>query len=118
MKVELDVIKAICDKEIIHLFFLSDSQLKGFEQHGRHFGAAMCDGKRSAIFLREGLGKWETISIAAHEIAHVLLGHLMPDCNTPKELLEEEAKKFAAAFVALSVHGEHTGKPESGAADG
>ena len=108
MKVELDVIKAICDKEIIHLFFLTDSQLEGFWRHGRHFGAAVSDGEGSAIFLRKGLGKWETISIAAHEIAHVLLGHLMPDCDRPKEQLEEDAKKFAAAFVALSVYGEYS----------
>ena len=115
MKVEIDVIKAICDKEIIHLFFIPESEYK---TAGRHLGLTMSDGETNAIFIREGLGKWETIHITAHEIAHVLLGHAMPECIRSKETLEEEAKKFAAAFVALAMHSEYSSKPESGAADG
>ena len=68
----------------------------------------MNDGECSAIFIPDGIGKWRTINIASHEIAHILLGHLMPDCKRPNELLEEEARKFSAAFVALSVYKEYS----------
>ena len=98
MKVEMNIIKAICDDEDIHMFMLPKS-----ESQERLFGVAMSDGKCHGVFVRDDLGKWETVHVAAHEVAHILSGHVHPKNEKSKEQIEQEARMFAAAFLALSV---------------
>ena len=106
MTATMNTIRAICDKEDIYLFYVPESD---FEHHGRHFGMAMNNGESNAVFIRDKLGKWEELHVSAHEIAHIVMGHLMPNTSKPKAQQEEEAKMFAASFLALSMFKEYGG---------
>ena len=100
MIAEMEIIKAICDDEDIHLFILPESTFEFFEKTA---GIVIQTKDAIAIFIRDDLGKWQTVEVAAHEIGHVLQGHLSPKNEDTAEEKEEEARMFAAAFLALSV---------------
>lgn len=66
-------------------------------------GYATMLGGRPVIFYDKNVGLWERRLTVAHELGHILFGHLRNPASPNNEL---EANIFAAVFTALTLYAE------------
>lgn len=69
---------------------------------------------RSYIFVDESRRKDRVQEVKAHEMGHVLLGHLDPNENLESEATEKEADIFGVVMYALSLYDEYLQRNRSG----
>lgn len=72
-------------------------------------GLAMRLGGRDAIFYDDDAGEWEKRLICAHELGHILFGHLRQGRYKKQsgEYQEQEARIFSAVITALMLYDEY-----------
>ena len=71
---------------------------------------------RSYIFVDESRLKDCVQEVKAHEMGHVLLGHLEQDKNLESEAAEREADIFGVVMYALSLYDEYLQRGRNGKA--
>lgn len=97
----MGILSSICRDNGIVLCSLKENITKSFgitEMQGQ--GCAMLVNGKPVIMYDEEVGEWEQRFIVAHELGHVLFGHLR---NPKAEHNELEANTFAAVLTALTL---------------
>ncbi|MCL2082211.1 MAG: ImmA/IrrE family metallo-endopeptidase [Oscillospiraceae bacterium] len=89
----------ICRNESIALNCISKEKLREMKSRG---GFALGKGEDKRIFVDENIWGWEACHIIAHEVGHVLMGHL-DSSEVSDDRKEQEARYFAGALMALMV---------------
>lgn len=100
----------ICKSENIKVISMPQSELnKFYEGCGGGF-ALSAFGQGESVFkviaYDESREERERQSIVAHEIAHHILGHLMPSCTLSHDSQEFEANIFCLVLMAMGVYKE------------
>lgn len=97
----MGILSSICRDNGIVLCPLKENITKSFgitEMQGQ--GCAMSVNGKPVIMYDGEAGEWEQRFIVAHELGHVLFGHLR---NPKAEHNELEANTFAAVLTALTL---------------
>lgn len=99
----MNILRKICDDENIHCRHIPDDAkaLKSLSGIALKFP----NGEKN-ILLNEDItaGKWENWLIIAHELGHLLFGHLEQTCTLTNEMKEDEARTFSCVFIALMLY--------------
>ncbi len=111
----MGIIYDICADNNINMFYCNEEDSKvllkncGGACAYRHICSDGSEEKFIAIDEKSKSNKWERRFLAAHELAHLLYGHLgnFELCHEQKE---HEAQTFASAFVALMLYDEYKNK--------
>lgn len=108
----MGIIREICKDSGIALHSVTDAPtpVTG-DCDGLKSGFCTNIGGKSRIFLPEHTGHYGQVAVAAHELAHILLGHIDTNCpayKLPIEAQESEANSFAGAFLALYLMKEYS----------
>lgn len=80
----------------------------------QYAGFCYCLDGKPYIFVDEARGQNKVQSVKAHEMGHVLLGHLDPNENLESEATEKEADIFGVVMYALSLYDEYLQRNRSG----
>ena len=73
-----------------------------------HEGYAFCVKGRKYIYTGAQVTGWEMKYVIAHELGHILMGHLDPDFKEcDRQTKESNADVFAAVFTALLLFHEY-----------
>lgn len=75
-------------------------------------GIAISFDAKDYIFYDSNEPPWSVRSIIAHELGHVLLGHLSPGVKLSDEYVESQADSFSAAMLALELFHIYANRPE------
>ena len=95
----MGIISRICNREGVSVYELNEEMAEILKlKCSEHNGAAVTFNGEKMIFIGETGGINEDRLIALHELAHHLFGHLDSEW---KPFHEEEARLFAAVFLAL-----------------
>lgn len=80
----------------------------------QYAGFCYCLDGKPYIFVDESRRKDCVQEVKAHEMGHVLLGHLEQDKNLESEAAEREADIFGVVMYALSLYDEYLQRNRSG----
>ena len=83
----------------------------------QYAGFCYCLDSKPYIFVDEARGQDVVQSTKAHEMGHVLLGHLDLGENLESEAAEREANIFGVVMYALSLYDEYLQRNRSGEHD-
>ena len=114
----MGILHEICTDYGILMGYATDNILSSIGGSKTGFCAHYNKSGQDFIFIPENTSIPGQIYAGAHELAHILLGHV--DCNSPgyalsTQLKEAEANSFAGAFLALwlfSQYSEYIPKPK------
>lgn len=108
----MGLISEICKDNGITLHTATDEFMNQMQfQPTLKSGFCINMGGKHRIFIPENTGKYGQVFVAAHELAHILLGHVDANCpasELPAEVQEAEANSFAGAFLALYLMKEYS----------
>lgn len=109
-QVHKDFFSRICEEQGIHMFPLQASgkilDLLNMDGESLSAGLALRLGEEDVIFYDDEAGAWEKQLICAHELGHVLFGHLRQGRYKKQrgEYQEQEARIFSAVITALMLY--------------
>ncbi|MGM9593146.1 MAG: helix-turn-helix domain-containing protein [Candidatus Onthomonas sp.] len=108
----MGILSEICNDNGITLHYATDAVVSAIGC-GDGLKSGFCTNicGKNRIFLPENSSHYGKVYVGAHELAHLLLGHIDSDCpasRLPAEVQEDEANSFAGAFLALYLMEEYT----------
>lgn len=118
-QVHKDFFSRICEEQGIHMFPLQASGkiLDLLNMDGESLSAelALRLGEEDVIFYDDEAGAWEKQLICAHELGHVLFGHLRQGRYKKQrgEYQEQEARILSAVITALMLYDAYRQGPEA-----
>ena len=106
----MSILRNICDELNIPVKNCTEDMDNAGPGNAFAYNVRTPEGKNEySIFIDKDADLWEKRLQVAHELGHVILGHVKTGCVLKHDEMEQEARIFAGSFIALLMFKEYGG---------